>query len=253
MVLSINKLINMLFRYLCVQSILSLPRFIKIMIVLVVDASLCGLAAWTSFYLRIGEWISFIDKTIWRIDLATLCSLLIMLPILAIIGVYRSIYRYSGMTAAIKISKSIFIYGIIYSFIFTVIGVNGIPRTIGLIQPMLLLLFVLASRSFAKYLLGGISLENLNSANITKVIIYGTGIEGRQLADALSSSNDMHVMGFIDDDASKHGQLLNGQKIYNINELEYLKKSLGIKLVLLAIPKASQKEKNKIIKKKQKN
>lgn len=231
-----------------IQSLLSLPRLAKISIVITLDALLCVIATWLSFYLRLGEWVPFLDSTIWKPQIAALCSLFLALPLFFITGFYRSIFRYSGMLAAITIAKSTLIYGTIYAGFFTVIGFIGIPRTIGLIQPIVLLMLVLASRGAARYCLGGMYLDYLSKAIITKVMIYGAGMEGRQLADALSNSREMRVVGFLDDDASMHGQMLNGKPVYKSSDLELLKKSLGVKVVLLAIPKTSKKKRNEIIK-----
>ena len=231
-----------------IQSLLSLPRLAKVSIVITLDALLCVIATWLSFYLRLGEWVPFLDSTIWKPQIAALCSLFLALPLFFITGFYRSIFRYSGMLAAITIAKSTLIYGTVYAVFFTVIGFIGIPRTIGLIQPIVLLMLVLASRGAARYCLGGMYLDYLSKAIITKVMIYGAGIEGRQLADALSNSREMRVVGFLDDDASMHGQMLNGKPVYTSSDLELLKKSLGVKVVLLAIPKTSKKKRNEIIK-----
>ena len=43
---------------------------------------------------------------------------------------------------------------IIYSVIFTAIGVPNIPRTIGVIQPIILFLMIAISRGFARFWLG---------------------------------------------------------------------------------------------------
>lgn len=232
-----------------VQLLVSLPRFAKISIVIMLDASMCVIAVWLSFYLRLGEWVSLNESMTWRPQIAALCSLLLALPIFWITGLYRSIFRYSGVLAAITITKSVFTYGLIYAGLFIGIGFIGVPRTIGLIQPIVLLMLILASRGAARYWLGGGYLDYLSRATIPKVMIYGAGIEGRQLADALSNSREMRVVGFLDDDASLHGQVLNGNPIYASDDLELLTKTLGAKVVLLAIPRASKKQRNQIIKK----
>jgi len=229
------------------QSLISLPRGLKIFIVLTMDASLCILTAWLAFYLRLGEWVSFANSAFWKPQIAVIGSLILALPLFLITGLYKSIFRYSGMLAAIAITKTIFIYGLIYSGIFTIYGLVGIPRTIGLIQPILLLIFVIASRAVARFWLGGVYLDYFGGAASYKVIIYGTGVEGRQLADALANSQDMRVVGFYDDDARLDGKLLNGKRIYTSCNFELLTKNLDVKTVLLANPKTSRKLRNKIV------
>lgn len=229
------------------QYLLSRSRFSKKIIVFLLDASLCVFTAWLSFYLRLGEWVSFTDSAVWKPQIAALGSMVIGLPIFFISGFYKSIFRYSGMLAAITITKTILVYGIIYATFFTTVGYIGVPRTIGLIQPILLLIFILASRAAARYLLGGLYLDILGNSGTYKVMIYGTGVEGRQLADALANSRDMRVEGFLDDDVSLHGQVLNGKPIYSNSNYQFLIKSLGVKVVLLANPNSNRAKRNQII------
>jgi FlaA1/EpsC-like NDP-sugar epimerase len=229
------------------QYLLSRSRFSKKIIVFLLDASLCVFTAWLSFYLRLGEWVSFTDSAVWKPQIAALGSMVIGLPIFFISGFYKSIFRYSGMLAAITITKTILLYGIIYATFFTIGGYIGVPRTIGLIQPILLLIFILASRAAARYLLGGLYLDILGNSGIYKVMIYGTGVEGRQLADALANSRDMRVEGFLDDDVGLHGQVLNGKPIYSNSNYQFLIKSLGVKVVLLANPNSNRAKRNQII------
>ena len=83
-------------------------------------------------------------------------SLAIALPIFIVNGFYRAIFRYSGLSALTTVMKAIGVYGLLFATVFTAIGVDGVPRTVGLIQPMLLLLTVGASRMLARFWLGGL-------------------------------------------------------------------------------------------------
>lgn len=81
--------------------------------------------------------------------------------------------------------------GLIFAVVFTAIGVQDVPRTIGLIQPILLLLLVGASRAIARFWLGGLYERRLKLATLPKVLIYGAGSSGRQLAAAMANSHEM--------------------------------------------------------------
>jgi FlaA1/EpsC-like NDP-sugar epimerase len=122
-----------------------------------------------------------------------------------------------------------------------------VPRTVGLIQPMLLLLFVGASRALARVWLGGQYQSILKRAARPKVLIYGAGNTGRQLAAAMANSHEMQVAGFLDDDDRLHGHLLNGQPIYNPVDLDILATTLNISDVLLAMPSLSRHRRNEIL------
>jgi FlaA1/EpsC-like NDP-sugar epimerase len=139
------------------------------------------------------------------------------------------------------------IYGLLYASIFTAIGVQGVPRTVGVIQPILLLLFVGASRAMARVWLGDQYQGILRRAARHKVLIYGAGTTGRQLADAMTNSHEMQVVGFLDDDERLHGHLLNGQPVYNPADLSKLATTLNISDVLLAMPSLTRRRRNEII------
>ena len=224
-----------------------MPRIIKRFVVLGIDAGLCVLTVWLAFYLRLGEFLPLTGTLIWTPAIAVCVSFLLGIPIFIFSGLYRAIFRYNGLPALMAIAKAMFIYGLLYALVFTIAGVQGVPRTIGLIQPVLLFFFVGMSRMFARFWLGGLYLDILKKTKLPQVLIYGAGSTGRQLALAMSNSSDMRVIGFLDDDARLHGSLLNELPIYNPLDLAELTKSISVTDVLLALPGASREHRNNIL------
>jgi FlaA1/EpsC-like NDP-sugar epimerase len=229
--------------------VLALPRPAKRFVALIVDLSLCVLTVWLAYYLRLGEFISFAGSSEWAQGAiwAGVVSVGIALPIFIVSGLYRAIFRYSGWPALLAVARAVGIYGLLYASVFTAVGVAGVPRTIGIIQPMLLLLFVGASRALARVWLGDQYLSILKHASRPKVLIYGAGTTGRQLAAAMANSHEMQVAGFLDDDDRLHGHVLNGQPIYNPADLDNLATTLNISDVLLAMPSLSRRRRNEIL------
>ena len=149
------------------QSVLSLPREAKRAIVLTVDISFCVLSVWLAYYLRLGEFIPLAGRPM----LAAGGSVLLAIPLVIVSGLYRAIFRFSGLPTIISLVRAIGVYGLIYTAMFTAIGVEGIPWTIGLIQPMLLLLLVGTSRAFAKLWLGGEYQSRWKRATLPQLLI----------------------------------------------------------------------------------
>lgn len=229
--------------------VLALPRPAKRVIALAVDLCLCVLTVWLAYYLRLGEPINFAGQGEWARGAvwASLLSVGIALPIFIVSGLYRAIFRYSGWPALLAVARAVSIYSVLYVCLITVFGLAGVPRTIGIIQPMLLLLFVGVSRALARVWLGDEYLNILKHAARTKVLIYGAGSTGRQLAAAMANCHEMQVAGFLDDDDRLHGHSLNGQPIYDPADLDELSSTLGIADVLLAMPSISRKRRNEIL------
>ena len=229
---------NQIINYLLTRS-----RSFKRLIVLVSDSVLCIASVWLAMYLRLGEPIH--DGV--RFTQLVAASILLALPLFIRFGLYRAIFRYSGLPALMAVASATFFYGVGFFAVFTVWGVDGIPRTVGIIQPILLFLMVGATRALARIWLGGLYELRRKRSALPQALIYGAGSAGRQLASAVQNSHDIQVVGFLDDDPHLHGQLLNGLRIHDPAKLDTLLTQIDVSDVLLAIPSASQQRRLAIL------
>lgn len=229
--------------------ILGLPRWVKRVVVILLDISLCFLTIWLAYYLRLGEFVGFTRHSQWGegATWASLASVMLAVPLFLISGLYRTIFRYSGWPALLAVARAVGIYGLLFFVIFTVIGVANVPRTVGIIQPILLLLFVGVARGLARFWLGGHYQDSLKRAATPKVLIFGAGNTGRQLAIAIAASHEMRVVGFLDNDDRLQGNVVNGQPVYNPADLRSLVSTFNISYVLLAMPSIKRKRRNEIL------
>jgi FlaA1/EpsC-like NDP-sugar epimerase len=225
------------------SSVLSWPRPIKSGIVLVLDIALCVVSVFLAYYLRLGEWIPLSVSSFFVVSV----SISLAIPLFVTSGLYRAIFRYSGAPGLVAIARAMVLYGAVFSAIYTFWGVDNVPRTIGLIQPMLLLLLVVMSRAAARAWLGGLYSRRLRRAALRGVLVYGAGSAGRQLASAMQNSPEMRVVGFLDDDDRLHGHVLNGLPIHNPSDLAEILQVSSVTDVLLALPSVPQQRRNEIL------
>lgn len=226
-----------------ISGVLGIPRFAKRIVALSLDALFCVLSVILAFYLRLGDW-SLIDRSV---IMPTIVSAAIALPIFVTFGLYRAIFRYAGWSAVMTIARAVAVYAVPFSVIYTLVGYGGVPRTVGLIQPILLFLFVGSSRTFASTILGESYRDIFKSSDVPRVMIYGAGSAGRQLASAIKASNEMRVAAFVDDDPALWHRTIDGLPVVPPSGIE---KIVGRHLVtdmLLAIPSASRARRGEIV------
>ena len=225
-----------------IQSIISIHRYSKRIMAIITDVALCILCTWLAFILRLEELILLRDFNFYP----AIISCIIAIAVFWLFGLYRTIFRYTGISIIITILASICIYGLLYFLIIGVYGINGVPRSIGILQPMLLFFAVISSRLLVKYLLTN-QYSFSTASNKKNVLIYGAGEAGRQLVFALQNSLEFRVVGFLDDKKELHRQVILGQTIYSPSRLEKLIKIKNINLVFLALPSINRHNRNKII------
>lgn len=225
------------------ERVLGLPRYIKRIVALAADVFLCLATVAAAFALRLDGWSVPTSNQLF----AYLGAVTFAIPLFISFGFYRAIFRYAGWGALVSVVRACTLYAMVYSFVFTWIGIVEVPRTVGLIQPALLLLAIGASRATARALLGEGYRSLLASGVRKRTLIYGAGSAGRQLAAALQNSTDMELVGFVDDDPGLSGNLLNGKRIFPSKNLAERLSNLGVDLLLLAIPSATRQRRSEII------
>ena len=224
--------------------LVELPRPTKKLIVLSVDVCIAVFATWLAFCLRFDEFVGWSEPLMW----AMTASILIGLPIFVVQGLYRAIYRHTGWFATIALIRALSIYAAIYVLVFTVIRVEGVPRSVGLIQPILLFICVGISRLLAKALLNRQVVGKHSADSRAIALIYGAGAAGRQLASGLRQAAGIKPVAFVDDDSNYWKSTINGLRVHAPDEIPgLLDSNLGITDVLLAMPSAPRARQREIL------
>ncbi len=226
-----------------VFTVLNIPRVAKRIVAVLVDSCLCVFTVWIAIYLRMDEFYSLTGP----FAIVVSVSVVLAVSIFTVSGLYGTILRYSDLASILAVGKAVLIYGLIFSAIFAAIGIPGIPRTIGIIQPILMFLAVVGTRAVAPYFLSGRDPSREIKSPSSNILIYGAGSAGQQLARALANNHHLKLVGFLDDDESLHGRRLNGFPVFAPADLMSLGLKFNAPQVLLAMPSVGRKQRNKIL------
>lgn len=224
-----------------VNPLLALPRPVKRLVVVALDLVLALVSVWVSFYLRIDQtgWPQSQQKYVY------LLAPLLAFPLFVRFGLYRAIFRYTGLAALVSTAKAVGVYTVLFFVALLLFQWVGVPRSIGLIQPILFLLLVSTSRALARFWLAGGAGKPRQAQG--RLLIYGAGDAGVQTASALGMARQFVLRGFIDDDKTKAGRSINGVDIISPDDVAAAVERMGVTDILLAMPSLDRVRRNEII------
>ena len=230
--------------YAVAERLLGLSRTAKRLLVIVVDGLICIAAAVIAFALRLGAWAEIATIPI-LIYVGT--ALIFWFPIFQIRGIYRAIFRYAGSRTMIALANAAVVFAAPLVAIFMFFPVPGVPRTIPLIHSLLFLAMLCLSRIVWRYLLVDLLGQHRFQGRQSRVLIYGAGTAGRQLAASIQHEPGMQLSGFIDDDDRLDGQRLDGHPVFHSSKLSDVIARAEVTNVLLAMPRLTRAGRKQIV------
>ena len=223
---------------------LSLSRVVKRLIMMFVDVLLIVTILTLSFSMRLGEWFWPQGDLVYLLFFAPLVAI----PIFIKFGLYRAIVRYIGFKALWVIVQAVSLYALVWGVIVLLSGAQGVPRSVILINWILGMLLIGGSRIIGRWWFSDKKSYSVNAFDKRKnVLVYGAGSAGIQLATALTYSQELNPIAFIDDEPTLSNHQIMGLKVHSSNNLGELVASMKIEEVLLAIPSVSRNRRNEII------
>ena len=220
------------------QWLTHLPRGRKRMLMLSADAVGIPFVLWCAISLRLGSFRSIAGS-----EWVYFAALITTVPIFVRMGLYRAVIRYMGpravFTVLIGVSSSVVLLTCIALLLADVkLPLGAVP-----IYWSFALILVGGSRFIVRVLL------NFRWANGTqRVVIYGAGGAGVQLASGLARSGRYHPVAFIDDNPSLQGRTINGLEVFGFHSLSQLVREEGVAAVFLALPSQSRRRRQEILK-----
>ena len=236
-----------------IKQLLSLSRINKQLIMLLVDSVVLVSILLASFSIRLGYWYFPQDDLIWVVLGAPVVASIIFVRF----GLYRAVIRYIGFKALWTVVQAVSLYALVWGVIGFMVAVDGIPRSVILINWMLSLLAIGGVRIAARFLLSNnfqFSIFNFEfngngngNSNERRVLVYGAGDAGVQLIGALAHSDEYHPVGLIDDSKELQGQYISGLSVHSVGAIEKLIIKLKVDEILIAMPSASRAKRLAII------
>jgi len=220
------------------NTLINLSRFQKQLVLLVFDSVVLVAILLTSFSIRLGYLYVPGSDLVWVV----LASPIIAVPIFVRFGLYRAVIRYIGFKALWSIVEAVSLYALLWSLIGFIASLDGIPRSVILINWLLGIVIIGGSRMLGRWLLSGDQDQKM-----TRVIIYGAGSAGRQLSIALTQSAEYRPVAFVDDNPQLQHQSINGIEVFSRKDLDRLVEKKNASEVLLAMPSISRIQRNEII------
>ena len=227
-----------------ILALINLSRRNKRTLMVLFDACTVIASIFLAFSLRLGHFYYPTGNN--HLLLIMIASPILALPIFYVFGLYREVIRYVGFKALWHINQAATLYAILWALISFMAVVDGIPRTVILINWSIVVMSVGGSRFFARWLL---SKENITNPLSQKrnVLIYGAGSAGRELCTALYQSSEYKPVAFVDNSVELYRQSINGLEVFNEDDIEDLIQKHNIKEVLLAMPSITRIRRSEII------
>ena len=174
-------------------------------------------------------------------------SIILLVPLGLFLSIYLSVPWIS--TRAFNLHAiwrmAVFAGGLgLFYFVFNIFGQFWVPRS----SPLIFILVFLVGMVMVR-IVSGLLLERAQPFVSTqeRILIYGAGAAGRQLADALQGFSGARAVAFVDDNPSLRGVLIGALRIHGPDEIDRLIKTRGITQIILAMPSARRSSKNEIL------
>ena len=221
--------------------VLEWPRSAKQLVVIGLDLVLSVLATWVAFSLRLDT-LHLPDALQLRVYVIAPC---LAIPVFIHFGLYRAVFRYTGQAALIATAQAVAVYALALSALLVSVQWTMVPRSLGILQPLVFLILVATSRAMARFWLAGKGEAGEGGAG--RLLIFGAGTAGVQTAVALAVSRQFTLVGFVDDDPAKCGRSINGVPVWPASAVAERIAREGVTDILLAIPGATRERRKTIV------
>jgi FlaA1/EpsC-like NDP-sugar epimerase len=219
---------------------------IRRIIAIIHDVVAVVAAWWLAYMLRFNfdippDHMEILQKTI-------LWVILIQVPVFFIYGLYRGVWRYASLPDLQRITLAVLMtMALVPLVLFLLQILVGVPRSILLLNPILLLLIMGGSRFVFRAWKESRLYGSKNKQGLP-VLVLGSDDAVIALIKELKRSMEWRVIGLLDDDPSHYGMTLHGVKVLGeIDKLAKFSKKLGVNHAIIAMPSAKYSDRRRVL------
>ena len=217
---------------------LDLPRYQKRVFSVFTDSIFVFSALWLSICLRLEAIYIPSDKLVLG---SFLITTVVTLAVFVRLGLYRAVIRYLSNHALIAVVSGVSVSALVFSASSFLLKAP-VPRSSPFIYWGISLLLIGGSRMMVRSYV-----HQAQRKLKEKVIIYGAGTSGIQLANALFQGKEFQPVAYVDDNKSRQGNIFQGLRVHSPVELSKLIVKHGVNKLLLAIGSAPHSQRSLIL------
>lgn len=172
----------------------------------------------------------------------------LQLVLFRLTGLYRGIWRFASLPDLMRILRAVG-----WSALAMTAGLflwrtdSVVPRSVVLIQPMLLLLLMgggrFAYRAWREY-------REYGALQVSgkPVLILGAGDSAASLLREFAHTREWRVVGLLDDDPTKHALTLHDHRVLGgLDQLGHFAPRLGVQHAIIAMPESAHAERKRAV------
>ena len=219
------------------ELLLALPRYAKRFISVIADVVFLFISIFSATFITQND----VDSILTKLSVMFLLSLPISIMVFVKLGLYRAVIRYMGQHALGAVLAGVISNVLVLLLLFELFQIENMGRLLA-VYVLISLLLTGGSRLLVRNLI-----LQRNVVHKERVLIYGAGSSGRQLAQALLNGEQFHPVAFVDDDVTLQRSTILGIHVGSPSQIAAIIRAKNVSRILLALPSASRARRREVL------
>lgn len=219
------------------ELLLALPRYAKRFISVIADIAFLSISILFAAFITQSD----VSAVLAKLALMFVLSLPISIIVFVKLGLYRAVIRYMGQHALGAVLAGVISNALVLQLLFELLQIEAFGKLLA-VYVLISLVLIGGSRLLVRNLI-----LQRNIVHKERVLIYGAGSSGRQLAQALLNGEQFHPVAFVDDDVTLQRSTILGIHVGSPSQIGAIIRAKNISRILLALPSASRARRREVL------